>query len=59
LEEQKMAVVITDECVSCGDCKDVCPVNAISEGDGKHEVDEDACLDYGACVGTCPHEAIL
>ena len=29
-----MAYVITDECVSCGTCADVCPAEAISEGDG-------------------------
>ena len=30
-----MARVITDECVSCGTCVGECPVDAISEGDGK------------------------
>ena len=31
-----MAYVITDDCVMCGACADACPVEAISEGDGKY-----------------------
>ena len=34
-----MAHVISDECVSCGSCEGECPVGAISEGDGKYEID--------------------
>ncbi len=49
-----MARVITDECVSCGTCVDECPVEAISEGDGKYEIDADTCISCGACAGTCP-----
>ena len=33
-----MAHVITDACVSCGTCAGECPVNAISEGDGKYVI---------------------
>ena len=36
-----MAHVISDECVSCGTCEGECPVGAISEGDGKYEIDAD------------------
>ena len=43
-----MAHVISDECVSCGSCEAECPVGAISEGDGKYEIDADACVD--CCV---------
>lgn len=53
-----MAHVITDDCVNCGACADVCPVEAISEGDGKHVIDADKCTDCGACAGECPAEAI-
>ena len=31
-----MAYVISDECVACGTCAGECPVEAISEGDGKY-----------------------
>ena len=34
-----MAHIISDDCVSCGACVAECPVNAISEGDGKMVID--------------------
>ena len=49
-----MAFKITDECISCGACAAECPVNAISEGDGKYVIDADTCISCGACAGTCP-----
>ena len=53
-----MAYVITDGCVSCGACAAQCPVEAISEGDGKYEIDADKCVSCGSCAGQCPVGAI-
>ena len=53
-----MARVISDDCVNCGTCAGECPVEAISEGDGKHVIDPDACIDCGSCEGVCPVSAI-
>ena len=53
-----MAYKITDACVACGSCADQCPVEAISEGDGKYVIDAGACLDCGACADQCPVGAI-
>ena len=52
-----MAYKITDACIACGACAAECPVEAISEGDGKYEIDPEVCLDCGACAGVCPVEA--
>lgn len=49
-----MAFKISDDCISCGACADQCPVNAISEGDGKFVIDADTCISCGACNGVCP-----
>ncbi len=49
-----MAYVISDECVSCGTCESECPAGAISEGDGKYEIDPDLCLECGTCASVCP-----
>ena len=43
-----MAYVITDDCVMCGACADACPVEAISEGDGKYVIDADVCAECGS-----------
>lgn len=49
-----MAYKISDDCISCGACAGECPVGAISEGDGKFEIDADTCIECGACAGVCP-----
>ena len=52
-----MAYKISDDCISCGACADECPVDAISEGDGKYEIDPEKCIDCGTCAGVCPVRA--
>ena len=49
-----MAYVINDDCISRGVCAGNCPVNAISEGDGKYVIDADTCIECGACAENCP-----
>ena len=49
-----MAYKISDDCISCGACAAQCPVEAISEGDGKYVIDADAGVSCGACAGVCP-----
>ena len=49
-----MAYKISDDCISSGACAAECPVEAISEGDGKYEIDADKCIDCGTCADTCP-----
>ena len=52
-----MAYVINDDCINCGACAAGCPVEAISEGDGKYVINADECLECGACAGVCPVDA--
>ena len=49
-----MAYVISDECISCGACAAECPVEAISEGDGKDAINPELCTECGSCAETCP-----
>ena len=51
-----MAYKITEECISCGACLGICPVNAIEEGN-PYTINAD-CFDCGACEGACPVAAI-
>ena len=53
-----MAYKIPDSGVSCGTCEGECPGGAISQGDGKYEINADACSDCGTCAGACPVGAI-
>ena len=51
------AVVDEDLCISCGDCIDRCPVEAI-QMDDVAGVDRDKCLGCGLCASICTEEAI-
>ena len=50
---------ITDACVNCAACDSECPVEAISEKDGKRWIDSAKCVSCGACVSSCPTDAIV
>ena len=54
----KMAYKVNDNCVNCGACEPVCPVEAISEKDGARVIDADKCISCGSCAAECPSEAI-
>ncbi len=45
-------------CLGCGDCKAVCPENAISVTGRLAQVDPDRCVSCGACITTCPKNII-
>ncbi len=51
-------VIDASECISCGACAEVCPVDAISEGDDAYVIDPELCTDCGTCVDECPVGAI-
>ena len=52
-----MAHKISDDCTACGSCAEVCPVEAITEGD-IYVIDAELCTDCGTCVDECPVDAI-
>ena len=51
------AVVKADDCVACGACEEVCPVEAIKVDDVA-VINADECTDCGSCVDECPQECI-
>lgn len=53
-----MAYRITDACIRCGACIDICPVDAINEGEEIFVIDPAVCINCGSCADTCPVEAI-
>ncbi len=51
-------VIDPEECISCGSCAEVCPEDAISEGEDAYEIDPEKCIDCGLCEDECPVGAI-
>ncbi len=45
-------------CLGCGDCKAVCPENAIEVTKRLAKVDPDRCISCGACITACPKNII-
>jgi len=42
-----------EECIGCGDCVEVCPVEALTMNNEFPAVDEDWCIGCGVCVAQC------
>ena len=57
--EDKFSYHITSDCVSCGSCTKVCPVNAISKGENQYIIDSENCIDCGTCSAVCPKGAAV
>ncbi len=49
---------ITDECIECGTCFELCPQKAINEG-SPYEIMKEHCLHCGRCFENCPTTAIV
>lgn len=47
-----------DKCVGCGNCIDICPVDAITFEDNLAAVDKDWCIGCGVCATTCEFDAL-
>jgi NADH-quinone oxidoreductase subunit F/NADP-reducing hydrogenase subunit HndC len=55
-----LQIKITDDCIGCTACKNVCPVDCISgERKSLHEIDQNECIKCGACIDKCPVNAII
>lgn len=47
-----------ERCVGCGECLDICPVDALKLEDNLAHVDENWCIGCGVCVTKCELDAI-
>lgn len=59
-----MALMITDDCISCDVCVPECPNEAIALGDDIYVIDGDRCTECvghhetSRCVDVCPVDAV-
>ncbi|MCI6040956.1 MAG: 4Fe-4S binding protein [Clostridiales bacterium] len=57
--KKRKAVVARGECVACGCCVKVCPINAIEVVRGLYaRVDGNKCVGCGRCAKECPASVI-
>ena len=60
-----MAMIINEDCISCGACEPECPNEAITQGDTIYVVDADKCtecvgaFDAPKCVEVCPVDGCI
>ncbi len=59
VEVGKIIEILEDECMECGHCLTLCPVDAIFfEKDYSIGLDEKKCIQCGSCIDACPTRAI-
>jgi ferredoxin len=57
LKEINMSYLITENCIICGTCWEICPTESIKEFDWYYKI-ADTCVECGACARVCPNAAI-
>jgi ferredoxin len=66
-KETQVAHVITDACIKCMNCTNVCPVTCIHPMENEEKLDDvpqlyihpEECIHCGACAPECPVDAIF
>ena len=53
-----MSYQITERCTNCGECLNVCPLDAISSEIDRPRIDPEICTECGTCSDICPIRAI-
>ena len=56
---KKKAIVNINECVACGTCVKICPLNLITIEQGVFaKINTDKCVGCGKCAKVCPASVI-
>lgn len=53
-----LSFIDAEMCTGCGDCIEICPMEAIKDEDGISQVMVERCIGCGLCASRCPVEAI-
>ncbi|MBI5360341.1 MAG: 4Fe-4S binding protein [Planctomycetes bacterium] len=54
-----MSFQITENCVKCGKCFEICPWKAIKENKDDFYIATELCADCGSCASICENSAIV
>lgn len=57
-EKKAKGYFITDICIGCGNCTEVCPQNCIRADNIPYMIRQEHCLHCGNCMETCPVGAV-
>lgn len=58
-KEKKDGYWITDSCIGCGSCIEVCPQSCILTDDIPYVIEQGHCLHCGNCYSVCPAGAVI
>lgn len=50
---------ITNGCINCGVCAEICPLDAVAKENGVTSIKENVCINCGICIDYCPVHVIL
>ncbi len=59
IEEKRDGYLITDNCIGCGSCFEVCPQGCIMTDDIPYVIEQEHCLHCGNCYSVCPAGAVI
>ena len=54
----KKSPIITDNCIGCGDCEEICPKEAVKVNDELAKINYSKCIRCFCCHEVCPENAI-
>ena len=54
----KKSPMVTEKCIACGDCEEICPKDAVQIKDDRASVDYSKCIRCFCCHEVCPENAI-
>ena len=59
VEEKQDGYLITDRCIDCGSCVEVCPQGCITTDVIPYVIEQEHCLHCGNCYSACPAGAVI
>ena len=58
-EKKEQGYFITDVCIACGSCVEVCPQKCIDSSGNPYVIEQEHCLHCGNCMSVCPVNAVI